>query len=203
MVFSHQESNDETREWASLHALNLLTEDDVKTYERHLQGCAVCKAEIHSFREVVDEVARAPQSLTPSPFLRERVLASTRPVKAAGAPAKAFPLNSGGLLIANSNEIPWEPSGVPRCWTRLLFEDAVRKYRTSLVRMDAGAVYPAHRHAAVEELYLIEGDLIVEGYSMHPGEYCRAEAGSSHSEVRTDTGCKFIAMASLENEMLA
>src|SRR5262245_3013235 len=107
MLVSHQEPSDETREWASLHALNLLNADDLETYERHLQGCAVCKAEIHSFREVVGEVAKTPESRTPSRLLRERVLASTRP---AGAPAKLFPLNSRGLLIANSNEIPWEPS---------------------------------------------------------------------------------------------
>src|SRR5688572_22105026 len=163
MVASHQEANDETREWASLHALDLLTGDDLKAYERHLQaGCAVCQEEIRSFREVAGKVAMAPKSFSPSPGLRDRVIASTWPASSAGAPTKAIPLNSAGLLIANSNEIPWEPSSIPGYWTRLLFEDTVRKYRTSLVRMDPGTVYPAHRHAVVEELYLIEGDLIVE-----------------------------------------
>jgi anti-sigma factor ChrR (cupin superfamily) len=66
----------------------------------------------------------------------------------------------------------------------------------------AGTVYPAHRHAGIEESYLIEGDLLVEGYTLRSGDYCRAEAGSFHGEVRTDKGCKFIAVASLEDELL-
>ena len=56
--------------------------------------------------------------------------------------------------------------------------------------------------AGIEELYLLEGDLTVEGYTMHAGDYCRAEAGSFHGEIRTKTGCKFIAIASREDELL-
>ncbi len=54
--------------------------------------------------------------------------------------------------------------------------------------MDPGATYPSHRHTEVEELYLLEGDLFVEGQWMKPGDYCRDEPESIHGKVRTDKG---------------
>ncbi len=203
MLASHREPNDETREWASLHALNLLKGDELTDYQEHLRGCGVCQAEVRSFRKVTSLVGGSASRNVPSPGLRDRVLAAAiGSTGRTGAPPNAIPLNSAGLLIANSNEIPWEPGSIPGCWSRLLFEDTLRKYHTSLVRLDPGTVYPAHRHAGIEELYLMEGDLIVEGYTMHPGDYCRAEAGSLHGEIRTDSGCKFIAVASLDDQLL-
>jgi len=83
-----------------------------------------------------------------------------------------------------------------------LYEDLARKYSTSLVRMNAGAHYPSHRHSEIEELFLLSGDLHVEGQIMHSGDYCRADPGTIHGETFTDRGCLFLLLASQENEVL-
>jgi len=37
----------------------------------------------------------------------------------------------------------------------------------------------------------VGGDLVLEGQNMKPGDYCRAETGSIHSESYTESGCLF------------
>lgn len=78
--------------------------------------------------------------------------------------------------------------------------DQARNSFTTLVRMAPGAILASHRHADAEESYVLEGEIFVSGVLMHPGDYCRAEAGSLHTGVTTKTGCVFIAVASLHNE---
>lgn len=69
--------------------------------------------------------------------------------------------------------------------------------------MDAGAHYPSHRHADVEELFVLSGDLHVAGEVMSAGDYCRAETESVHGETFSETGCLFLAMSSQRNQFLA
>jgi len=69
--------------------------------------------------------------------------------------------------------------------------------------MDAGAHYPSHRHKEIEELFVLSGDLHVEGEIMQAGDYCRADARTLHGETFTDSGCTFLLRASPDNEVLA
>jgi hypothetical protein len=54
----------------------------------------------------------------------------------------------------------------------------------------------------VEELYVLAGDLRVGEFVMAAGDFCRAEAGSIHPELRTESGCQFYMTASPHNELL-
>ena len=83
-----------------------------------------------------------------------------------------------------------------------LYEDAARKYNTSLVRMEAGAHYPGHHHAAIEELFMLSGDLHVEDQVMRAGDYCRGDSGSIHGDTFSDSGCLFLMTASQENQII-
>jgi anti-sigma factor ChrR (cupin superfamily) len=68
--------------------------------------------------------------------------------------------------------------------------------------MEAGARYPSHNHAAIEELFMLAGDLHVEDQLLHTGDYCRADSGSIHGETFSDSGCLFLMMASQENQIV-
>jgi anti-sigma factor ChrR (cupin superfamily) len=81
--------------------------------------------------------------------------------------------------------------------------DQARKYNTCLVRRDAGAHYPSHRHREIEELFKLSGELHVEGLVMHAGDYCRADSDTIHGETFTDSGALFLLMGSQQNEVLA
>ena len=194
MNFRHNQ--DEIQEWASLYTLNVLSPPESAAFESHLNAdCSVCDADVHSFDGVIRDLASA-STETPPTQLRSRVL------ETATRTAIAIRYNRAGLLIASSNHIPWQPTGIRGIQCRTLFNDAVRKYSTYLVRMDPGTVYPSHRHSDLEEVYVLEGDLLVEGYVMRAGDYCRAEAGTVHAEVRTESGCVLFALGSQQDEIL-
>src|SRR5206468_9489014 len=104
-------------------------------------------------------------------------------------------LHEQGLLISRPNERPWRRFS-PGIESKVLFNDKERKYTTLLVRMEAGAQYPSHRHRDVEELFVLSGDLRVAGQVMQAGDYCRADPDSIHEVTSSESGCVFLLMAS-------
>jgi quercetin dioxygenase-like cupin family protein len=97
--------------------------------------------------------------------------------------------------------MPWGPTPFPGLFSKLLFVDEDRQYTTALVRMEAGARYPSHRHAKVEELFMLEGELMVEGVKMVAGDYCCGAPDSVHGAVYTEAGALFVVLSS-QNDVL-
>lgn len=112
-------------------------------------------------------------------------------------------LNHNGFFIARSEGMHWQASDVPGCQKKILFVDEQQKSVTLIVRMPAGTHFPAHRHGGVEEVFILQGDLVVEGQPMKPGDYCRAEPATTHRESFTESGCVFLLKASQHDEILA
>ena len=204
MTDKHLQPGDEWRELAALYALDALPADEKTAFEQHLQqGCAVCAAEVASLRLVAEQLARAPQPVRPPLELRGRLLERVASLQPQAVPARPGVLfERAGLLISRSANMAWQPGGVAGLSSKLLFADQERGYNTLLVRMEPGTRYPSHHHAGVEELYLLDGDLIVEGQTMRAGDYCRAEPKSIHGESRTESGCLFVLRASPHDELL-
>jgi DNA-binding NarL/FixJ family response regulator/quercetin dioxygenase-like cupin family protein len=111
-------------------------------------------------------------------------------------------LNQSGLLISRTETMVWQAGRSPGCWMKTLLVEEPGLIATSLVRMDAGAHFPAHRHLSAEEVFLLAGDLVVEGQKMKPGDYCRAETNSIHSESYTEAGCLFFLKSSQLDEIV-
>lgn len=55
---------------------------------------------------------------------------------------------------------------------------------------------PYHRHAGVEELYLLHGELMIDNKKLYPGDYNRAEAGTADQRVWSETGCTCVLLTS-------
>jgi DNA-binding NarL/FixJ family response regulator len=111
-------------------------------------------------------------------------------------------LDRFGLFISRTEEMEWQAGGASGCQRKLLFVDERQQSATSLVRMQAGTHFPAHRHGGPEEVFMLGGDLVVEGQTMKPGDYCRAETDSIHRESYTESGCLFLLRASQHDEMI-
>jgi DNA-binding NarL/FixJ family response regulator/quercetin dioxygenase-like cupin family protein len=111
-------------------------------------------------------------------------------------------LDRSGLLIARTERMEWRATGMPGCQRRILFVDEQQKSLTSVVQMRAGTHFPAHRHAGPEEVFILSGDLVVEGQTLKPGDYCRAETSTVHAESYTKSGCVFVLKASQEDEIV-
>jgi len=186
----------ELHDLASLYALVALDPAEANAFEEHLrQGCDACSKDVRSFRAVADLIGESVPA-APSGQLRERLL--SRVSHSPRAPGILF--EQSGLLIARSDELSWQILA-PGISFKPLYEDSGRKYNTSLVRMEAGARYPGHHHAAIEELFMLSGDFHVENEVMRAGDYCRGESGSIHGETFSEAGCLFLLMASQENQV--
>jgi quercetin dioxygenase-like cupin family protein len=183
---------------APYYALGGLDGQEKSQFEEHLrQGCEICSAQLLSLRHVSIAIGSSVPADPPSK-LRERLLA--RIEQTPRIPGRVFDQN--GLIIARSEEIAWKAIA-PGVAYKPLYRDKARNYDTALVRMDAGAHYPSHRHAQVEELFVLSGDLHVEEQVMYAGDYCRANLDSVHQQSFSEGGCVFLMMASPENQILA
>lgn len=58
-----------------------------------------------------------------------------------------------------------------------------------LVRLDPGTTFPEHSHPADEETYVVEGETWFGDIHLVAGDYHLAPKGTTHGEVRTESGC--------------
>jgi anti-sigma factor ChrR (cupin superfamily) len=185
---------DTAREQAALCALGTLSADEARAVEQQLAQDATLRDEVAAFRSVVDDLAYAAPAQAPPPALRARVLARV----AAAEPAV---IDHDGLRFVRSGQLAWGPGAMPGFEVKSLFTDPSGRRTTTIIRMAPGTTYADHRHADIEELFLLEGDLLVSGVLMRAGDYCRAEADTMHDGVMTPSGCVFIVTASERDEL--
>lgn len=187
------------RERAALYAAGALANDERQEFEAHLQsGCNLCQAEVDAFTTVGGLLAESVPVRRPRPELRRLVEEAVAQI--ASAPCVT---EKGGVRFVRGDQLNWETSAQGTVQIKRLHQDSQRGYHSVLVRMRPGDTFPRHRHADVEEVYLIEGDVTLNGVTMHAGDYCRAEAGSTHSVLSTEHGCTFMVIASDRDEILA
>jgi hypothetical protein len=127
-------------------------------------------------------------ALAPPPALKARVLAGL----AGAAPESALPPGgrfvSPGIAAVLVADVPWAASPIPGIEYKLLHRDVERRSTTRLLRFSAGAVYPSHRHGGVEEVFVLDGTVTLNGILLRPGDYCRSEAGTAEPTATSVTG---------------
>ncbi|MDX2170145.1 MAG: cupin domain-containing protein [Deltaproteobacteria bacterium] len=190
------ETLEQVHERVALYTLGALAPEEVAVVEARLAaGEARYVAALAEHRAIADHLAYAAAPQAPSPAARARVLARVAGEAASGV------VEQDGVRVVFGSQIAWQPSPLPGVEFKLLREDAVTGRRTRLIRIAPGAEYPKHRHAQLEEVALLEGDLMVNGVLMHPGDYCSAEDASVHHRVYSPSGCVFIVTAG-DNEFI-
>lgn len=94
----------------------------------------------------------------------------------------------------------WEPTGFPGVERKLLYQDGAGR-QTALIRMAPGARLPRHRHAALEQTFVLEGALVDEDGACTAGNYVWRRPGSVHAAWAPD-GCLVLAVFEAPNEFL-
>ena len=136
-------------------------------------------AEARLMGRALELLAFAPEPLEPQPALRDQVLARLQD-------ARRDPwFVVRGDYFARAAEIDWQLLAEGIEIKRLYRDDAGA--RVTLVRMAPNLVFPEHAHDGIEDLFLLEGEAWVGDVPMRAGDYCRAEAGTTHSDVRSGT----------------
>jgi anti-sigma factor ChrR (cupin superfamily) len=187
----HRAATGEVREAAALYSAGSLEPDRAAEFDKHLQGgCAVCASELRAFQETAVQLARSVPERKPPAALRGRLMDRIAP-KAALA-----------RVLVRAGDGAFQPSGVPGVEIRQLFMDEATGYATSLVKLDAGAVYPAHRHFGLEHCYVLQGDLVFHDHVLEAGDYEVALPSTAHSTVSSVHGCLLLLTTNQRDEML-
>jgi quercetin dioxygenase-like cupin family protein len=186
----------ELQSLAALQALGLLDDTEKQTFDSLLAEQEEARAALIRFERTAPMLtALAPEKQPPS-ALRECLL---RQVSGSGLQQAEMNI-APGLLLVFAEHMDWQETGVPGVRVKTLYVDKIRNYASNLVSMTAGSIYPRHRHADLEELFMLSGDIRLSGHRLKFGDYCRAEPGTIHEEVVATSDCMFIALASLHNE---
>ena len=98
------------------------------------------------------------------------------------------------------SEPEWEQVA-PGIECKLLAADTERHRVSMLVRLAPGASYPAHTHAGVEELHLLDGELWIDGRKLVPGDYNYGALGAVDERIWSETGCTCVLITSTKDTL--
>jgi anti-sigma factor ChrR (cupin superfamily) len=187
------------RQLASLYAAGALSAEELEQFERSLaQADANTKAEIAKFQDLAALVATSliPEKLPPANLKAKLLGKLDQHVKQAASHEQESPAFS---LMRSGDEIGWRSLPIPGASVKLLSIDRERGYAVVLGKLAAGARYPAHRHFGSEEIYMLSGDLTIEGETLRPGDFHHAAAGTIHGVNYSEHGCTLLAVVSVQD----
>jgi len=172
------------------YVMRTLRPDEASAVEAHLASCSYCRQELERLRPVADSFVFWPTDvLRPPASLQERL-------------ARRIAAETGESLVlpptSEWKEPAWEEVA-PGIFCKLLATDSKRHRVSMLVRLLPGVDYPAHTHAGLEELFLLDGELWIDDRKLYPGDYNRAEAGSGDARVWSETGCTCVLITSTQD----
>jgi quercetin dioxygenase-like cupin family protein len=173
-----------------LYALQALPTSEIQAVEAHISSCADCRQEIETLRPTIDFFVSWPTDLLrPSVSLWGRL-------------AQRIGEDTGEEMVSPPSQLPAQPEweeAAPGIACKLLAIDTEKNRLSMLVRLAPGTDYPPHRHAGVEELHLLHGELMINDKKLYPGDYIRVEAGSVDHRVWSETGCTCVLLTSTKD----
>jgi anti-sigma factor ChrR (cupin superfamily) len=176
-----------------LSAVGALPPNEVPVLEAHLATCAACRQEMEALRPIVESFVSWPTDvLRPSASLWDR-LAQRIAAETGEQPVLSAP--------ERWTEAEWKEVA-PGIVCKLLATDTEKNRVSMLVRLAPGTDYPRHRHAGVEELYMLDGELIVDDATFYPGDYRRGDADTVDCRVWSETGCTCVLITSFRDVIL-
>jgi anti-sigma factor RsiW len=174
-------------ELVSAYVLRALPLGEASSMEAHFATCAQCREELQALRPIIDSFAAWPiEVLRPPTSIWDRLLQRIE----SQTPNDPPPQRSRDWV-----EPDWEEAA-PGISCKLLATNADQDRVTMLVRLAPGVEYPPHTHAGVEELHLLQGELWIDDRKLYPGDYNRAERGTSDKRVWSETGCTCLLITS-------
>jgi anti-sigma factor ChrR (cupin superfamily) len=182
----------EQSEITCAYALQALPAGEVAAAEAHIASCMHCQRELDSLRPVVDRLVSWPTDvLRPTTSLQRRLalrVAEETGKQPARPPGRQW------------SEPEWEQVA-PGIECKLLATDMENHRVSMLVRLAPGASYPAHTHAGVEELHLLDGELWIDDRKLVPGDYNYGAPGAVDQRVWSATGCTCVLVTSTKDAL--
>lgn len=181
----------EQSELAYAYALQVLPTSEALAIGAHIASCPDCQRELESLRPVLDRLVSWPTHLLrPTTSLQARL--ALRIAEDSGKQPVLPP------PAQRWSEPEWEQVA-PGIECKLLATDTERHRVSMLVRLAPDASYPAHTHAGVEELHLLDGELWVDERKLGPGDYNYGAPGAGDERVWSETGCTCLLITSTQD----
>jgi quercetin dioxygenase-like cupin family protein len=177
----------EQSEVTSAYAAQALPASDVAAAEAHIADCPHCQRELEALRPVLDRFVSWPTDVLRPPASLQARLAQRIAGETGKEPVPPPP--------PRWSEPEWEQVA-PGIECKLLATDGERHRVSMLVRLAPGACYPAHTHAGVEELHLLDGELWIDERKLVPGDYNYGAPGANDERVWSETGCTCVLLTS-------
>jgi hypothetical protein len=190
-------------ELAPLFALNLLTDDERQWVEQQILDCPELAEELEQYQLGVTAVPYGADLAPLSGAVKDRLFAGLglvipdKPEPESESIERCWP-----FMALRSNELQWVPHFFPKAKYAILHADPVTRECVGLLQAEAGLEYPSHRHAGTEEIYMLSGDLKLEGTTYYAGDYIRSAPGSTHAPAHSVDGCMFFFRSSMDDEYL-
>ena len=172
---------------AALDALGLLEEAERLELEQAVAASPDLRQELQDFYEVAAVVSRVLPLEAPSPSVRERITAHATGLKEA-------------LHFIRRDE-GWQQHPIPGITVKVLSVDDRSGVATLLIKAAPGTTYPAHHHSGPEGCYVIEGEVLVAGRCIGPGDFHLADADSDHDPLYTETGATVLLICAAADYM--
>src|SRR5947207_1402012 len=186
----------EQSEVTCAYAAQALAASEMAAAEAHIAACPDCRRELESLRPVIDRFVSWPTDvLRPTISLRARLA-----LRIAAEIGKEPVLPAERRGEQTWAEPDWEQVAFGiEC--KLLATDMQRHRVSMLVRLAPGASYPAHTHAGVEELHLLDGELWIDERKLFPGDYNYGAPGAGDDRVWSETGCTCLLTTSTKDTL--
>ena len=175
------------------YAAQALTSSEASVAEAHIASCSDCQREVELLRPLLNRFVSWPTDLLrPTTSLQARLA-----LRIAEETGEQPVLPS----VSQWSEPEWEQVA-PGIECKLLATDTARHRVSMLVRLAPGASYPAHTHAGVEELHLLDGELWIDERKLFPGDYNYGAPGAGDERVWSETGCTRLLVTSTKDILL-
>jgi anti-sigma factor ChrR (cupin superfamily) len=188
--------SDAFAELLTCYAFDLLDAGESQPITEHLRECNACAEEVDSLRKTAADLPYALPDVNPHSRVRERVLSSLNGHRRA-------PLEQPlpGVFVMRHSQQKWRKTRYDGVEYKILYVDTETKSVTSLLKLEPGAAYPAHRHAAVEQCLVLEGSVRIGQIMLESGDFEYANAGTDHAVVQSDTGCVLMLISNQDDEV--
>jgi anti-sigma factor ChrR (cupin superfamily) len=127
-----------------------------------------------------------PMTLPPSAAGRRRLMARLK-----GASSE-----EPGVRTVTASDGRWEAGSTDSVLVKRLGGGVEEGRVVLLLQLAPGAQFPSHSHVASEELFVVDGDVLVGGRRLGPGDFQQAQPGTVHPPLRSLQGCRLLLVVS-------
>jgi anti-sigma factor ChrR (cupin superfamily) len=196
---------------APLYALDLLDLEERLWVEAQVVDCPDLAAELASYQAAVGAIPYSASVMPMAADLKDRLfdrlafpVENRLDLDAVEASTNSQSENQSAeqseptMVAIRSADLQWQPYQTEGVEVAVLFLDPINRMCSAVVKAADGIIYPLHQHHGIEEIYVLEGELEIDGHVYLAGDYIRSYPNSIHPPATTK-GCKFLIRACLDD----